>query len=316
MFEGAARHLNSALADHEFNVTQPAISRTISGLKDPLGATLLRRSTEARATQVRRVLQSALLLARILAAKGRTRRHLQPHSACGAPSHHHPIRGQGDFVALIALCTVPAGEPGPCLASAVRKLSNESWSGRIRLDDRDSAGLGLTALVQPWDPRKSRGWSVGVAAGGVRTNLAGFYQRRRSQPASPDVDRACALTCKSPLGSEREMIHEDEVQPLLTHPALSMRRGVQAVGHPERKLWYNMTVTVAVFIGGVEALGSFWSVAGRLNDSLTIRLRRRWDLVGKLAYFGCDLQGERLLRDRHLARSIAVSVEIARRQLR
>ncbi|HBK07922.1 MAG TPA: HoxN/HupN/NixA family nickel/cobalt transporter [Acetobacteraceae bacterium] len=54
--------------------------------------------------------------------------------------------------------------------------------------------------------------------------------------------------------------------------------------NPIRKLWYNLTITaasivVAIFIGGVEALGliggklglegRFWDVVGRLNDSLT-----------------------------------------------
>ncbi len=54
--------------------------------------------------------------------------------------------------------------------------------------------------------------------------------------------------------------------------------------NPIRKLWYNLTITaasvvVAVFIGGVEALGligdklglsgGFWSVVGSLNDDLT-----------------------------------------------
>lgn len=54
--------------------------------------------------------------------------------------------------------------------------------------------------------------------------------------------------------------------------------------NPMRKLWYNLTITVAsivvaIFIGGVEALGliagkfgldgRFWSAVGRFNDSLT-----------------------------------------------
>src|SRR5262249_28986976 len=54
--------------------------------------------------------------------------------------------------------------------------------------------------------------------------------------------------------------------------------------HPIRKLWYNLTITatsvvVAVFIGGIEALGlvgdrlglegGFWSIVGGLNDNLT-----------------------------------------------
>jgi high-affinity nickel-transport protein len=54
--------------------------------------------------------------------------------------------------------------------------------------------------------------------------------------------------------------------------------------NPVRKLWYNLTITaasvlVAVFIGGIEALGLigdrlglkgvFWSVVGGLNDNLT-----------------------------------------------
>jgi nickel/cobalt transporter (NiCoT) family protein len=54
--------------------------------------------------------------------------------------------------------------------------------------------------------------------------------------------------------------------------------------HPIRKLWYNLTITaasvvVAVFIGGLEALGliadrlrlegPFWTAIGNLNDSLT-----------------------------------------------
>ena len=52
--------------------------------------------------------------------------------------------------------------------------------------------------------------------------------------------------------------------------------------NPIRKLWYNMTITaasvvVALFIGGVEALGligdklgyddGFWSLVGALNDN-------------------------------------------------
>jgi high-affinity nickel-transport protein len=54
--------------------------------------------------------------------------------------------------------------------------------------------------------------------------------------------------------------------------------------NPVRKLWYNLTITaasvvVAMFIGGVEALGllgdklglagGFWDVIGGLNDNLT-----------------------------------------------
>jgi len=54
--------------------------------------------------------------------------------------------------------------------------------------------------------------------------------------------------------------------------------------NPIRKLWYNLTVTaasvvIALFIGGLEALGligdklglegGFWSVIGALNDNLT-----------------------------------------------
>jgi high-affinity nickel-transport protein len=54
--------------------------------------------------------------------------------------------------------------------------------------------------------------------------------------------------------------------------------------NPVRKLWYNLTITaasvlVAVFIGGVEALGlisdklglkgTFWGFVGGLNDNLT-----------------------------------------------
>ncbi len=54
--------------------------------------------------------------------------------------------------------------------------------------------------------------------------------------------------------------------------------------NPIRKLWYNLTITaasvvVAIFIGGVEALGligdklglegGFWAVIGDLNDNLT-----------------------------------------------
>ena len=54
--------------------------------------------------------------------------------------------------------------------------------------------------------------------------------------------------------------------------------------HPIRKLWYNLTITaasvvVAIFIGGIEALGllgdklglegGIWSVIGGLNDNLT-----------------------------------------------
>ncbi len=54
--------------------------------------------------------------------------------------------------------------------------------------------------------------------------------------------------------------------------------------NPIRKLWYNMTITaasvaVAIFIGGIEALGllsdklslsgGFWDVVGSLNDNLT-----------------------------------------------
>jgi high-affinity nickel-transport protein len=54
--------------------------------------------------------------------------------------------------------------------------------------------------------------------------------------------------------------------------------------NPIRKLWYNLTITaasvvVAVFIGGIEALGligdklglsgGFWEVVGSLNDDLT-----------------------------------------------
>jgi high-affinity nickel-transport protein len=54
--------------------------------------------------------------------------------------------------------------------------------------------------------------------------------------------------------------------------------------NPVRKLWYNLTITaasvvVAVFIGGVEALGligdklqlggTFWSLIGQLNASLS-----------------------------------------------
>ena len=53
--------------------------------------------------------------------------------------------------------------------------------------------------------------------------------------------------------------------------------------NPIRKLWYNLTITaasvvVAIFIGGVEALGligdkfglegSFWGFIGGLNDNL------------------------------------------------
>ena len=53
--------------------------------------------------------------------------------------------------------------------------------------------------------------------------------------------------------------------------------------NPIRKLWYNLTITaasvvVAIFIGGVEALGligdklglegAFWGIIGRLNDNL------------------------------------------------
>jgi high-affinity nickel-transport protein len=52
---------------------------------------------------------------------------------------------------------------------------------------------------------------------------------------------------------------------------------------PVRKLWYNLTITaasvvVAIFIGGIEALGliadklglegGFWSFVGELNDNL------------------------------------------------
>ena len=69
-----------------------------------------------------------------------------------------------------------------------------------------------------------------------------------------------------------------------TDSVLMTRAYGWAFVHPIRKLWYNLTITaasvvVAIFIGGVEALGligdklglegGFWHLVGDLNDNLT-----------------------------------------------
>ena len=69
-----------------------------------------------------------------------------------------------------------------------------------------------------------------------------------------------------------------------TDSVLMTRAYGWAFVHPIRKLWYNLTITaasvvVALFIGGVEALGligdklglegGFWHLVGDLNDNLT-----------------------------------------------
>ena len=69
-----------------------------------------------------------------------------------------------------------------------------------------------------------------------------------------------------------------------TDSVLMTRAYGWAFVNPIRKLWYNLTITaasviVALFIGGIEALGliadelglegGFWSAIGRLNDNLT-----------------------------------------------
>jgi nickel/cobalt transporter (NiCoT) family protein len=69
-----------------------------------------------------------------------------------------------------------------------------------------------------------------------------------------------------------------------TDSTLMVRAYGWAFLNPIRKLWYNLTITaasvvVAVFIGGIEALGligdrldlegGFWSIVGSLNDNLT-----------------------------------------------
>jgi high-affinity nickel-transport protein len=68
-----------------------------------------------------------------------------------------------------------------------------------------------------------------------------------------------------------------------TDSAMMTRAYGWAFGNPVRKLWYNLTITaasvvVALFIGGVEALGliadklkldgGFWVLIGTLNDNL------------------------------------------------
>ena len=68
-----------------------------------------------------------------------------------------------------------------------------------------------------------------------------------------------------------------------TDSVLMARAYGWAFVNPIRKLWYNLTITaasvvVAIFIGGVEALGligdklgldgGFWSLVGDLNDDL------------------------------------------------
>ena len=79
---------------------------------------------------------------------------------------------------------------------------------------------------------------------------------------------------------------------------------------PIRKLWYNLTITaasvvVAIFIGGVEALGligdklgldgSFWGLIGDLNDDLThFGLRRRRHLRRQLDHLDHHLSSQRL----------------------
>ena len=69
-----------------------------------------------------------------------------------------------------------------------------------------------------------------------------------------------------------------------TDSVLMTRAYGWALVHPIRKLWYNLTITaasvvVALFIGGIEALGligdklglegGFWRLVGDLNDNLT-----------------------------------------------
>jgi nickel/cobalt transporter (NiCoT) family protein len=69
-----------------------------------------------------------------------------------------------------------------------------------------------------------------------------------------------------------------------TDSVLMTRAYGWAFVNPIRKLWYNLTITaasviVALFIGGIEALGvigdklelegGFWGLVGSLNDSLT-----------------------------------------------
>ncbi len=79
---------------------------------------------------------------------------------------------------------------------------------------------------------------------------------------------------------------------------------------PVRKLWYNLTITaasvvVAIFIGGIEALGlisdklglegGVWSFIGDLNDNLAnFRFRGRRHLPAELADFDHPLQGQGL----------------------
>ena len=68
-----------------------------------------------------------------------------------------------------------------------------------------------------------------------------------------------------------------------TDSAMMTRAYGWALAHPARKLWYNLTITaasvvVALFIGGVEALGvvgdklglegGFWVVIGAMNDDM------------------------------------------------
>jgi high-affinity nickel-transport protein len=68
-----------------------------------------------------------------------------------------------------------------------------------------------------------------------------------------------------------------------TDSAMMTRAYGWAFVNPVRKLWYNLTITaasvvVALFIGGVEALGliadklqldgAFWAFIGALNDNL------------------------------------------------
>ena len=80
--------------------------------------------------------------------------------------------------------------------------------------------------------------------------------------------------------------------------------------NPIRKLWYNLTITaasvvVAIFIGGVEALGligdkfglegSFWGIIGGLNDtSCELRLRRGRHICRELDCLRLCLSRKRL----------------------
>ena len=90
-----------------------------------------------------------------------------------------------------------------------------------------------------------------------------------------------------------------------TDSVLMTRAYGWAFVNPIRKLWYNLTITaasvvVAIFIGGIEALGliggklglegRIWSIVGSLNENLDeLRIRRRRHLRRELGHLNRDL---------------------------